>query len=83
MPTLNLNNAHVYALAKKLSEATGKSMTSVIETALERQLADLERPAAGTATRLMAIGARSAPLLRDLPSDPAADLYDPETGAPR
>ena len=35
MPTLNIKNPRVYELAKLLSERTGKSMTSVIETALE------------------------------------------------
>ena len=34
MPTLNIKNPRVYELAHELAEATGESMTSVIEVAL-------------------------------------------------
>jgi antitoxin VapB len=40
---LNIKNERVYELARVLSQATGKSMTGVIEEALERALVQLER----------------------------------------
>lgn len=43
MPTVNIKNGHVYEFAKALSERTGRSMTSVIEAALEQPLADLQQ----------------------------------------
>jgi antitoxin VapB len=83
MPTLNIKNQHVYELAKELSERTGQSMTSVIEVALERRLAELRDTREGIADALHAIAVGAAPLLKHLPEDPFADLYDEETGLPR
>jgi len=40
---LNIKNDRVHELARILSQATGKSMTAVIEEALERSLIQLER----------------------------------------
>ena len=87
MPTLNIKNERVYELARQLADATGASMTSVIESALEEQLEQLRRrDEADTQARfaeLNAIVARTAPALRDLPDDPTAFLYDEQTGLPR
>ncbi len=83
MPTLNIKNPRVYELARQASDATGTSMTSVIELALEKLLAELSRPRPGTAARLHELTRTSAPLLRDLPPDPFEALYDERTGAPR
>jgi antitoxin VapB len=87
VPSLNIKNERVYDLARQLADATGASMTSVIESALEEKLERLRRHhAADTQARLAeldAIVARTAPALRDLPDDPAAFLYDEETGLPR
>ncbi len=87
MPTLNIKNQHVYDLAKTLSERTGRSMTSVIETALETQLSAMNRGVDARRARKMAeldqIVARTAPVLRLAAVDPSAELYDGETGLPR
>lgn len=83
MPTLNIKNQRVYELAKTLSERTGRSMTRVIENALERQLAELSDGRTGIAEALHALALEAAPALRHLPPDPFADLYDEETGLPR
>ncbi len=40
---MNIKNGRVHELARTLSQATGKSMTAVIEEALEEKLAQLER----------------------------------------
>ncbi len=86
MPTLNIKNERVYELARQLADATGKSMTSVIETALEEKLERL-----GTRQRL-AEDAHAAELHRLLDDmarrlgpvdDPTADLFDEVTGLPR
>jgi|KBSMisStandDraft_5_1062788.scaffolds.fasta_scaffold554855_2 antitoxin VapB len=87
MPTLNIKNPRVYELARELAEATGGSMTSVIELALQQMLERVQRErSAGVTARLAeieAIVARTAPLLRNLPADPTEFLYDPDTGLPR
>ncbi len=83
MPTLNIKNQRVYELAKTLSDRTGRSMTSVIETALERQLAELTDDRSGIAAALHALAVEAAPRLTHLPADPFAELYDDETGLPR
>ena len=41
--SLNIKNQHVHDLAREAARRTGKSQTSVIETALSRLLADLDR----------------------------------------
>ena len=87
VPTLNIKNQRVYELARKLSERTGQSMTSVIETALERELAALDHQRGRTRAQRMAeleqLVQRTAPVLADLPADPFAELYDERTGLPR
>lgn len=83
MPTLNIKNQHVYELAKTLSDRTGLSMTSIVEAALERQLAELTDDRRGIANALHALAVDAAPHLAHLPADPFADLYAEETGRPR
>ena len=87
MPTLNIKNQRVYELAKLLSEKTGRSMSSVIEAALEKQVAAIDDDLLARRVRRMAeldeIVARTAPVLRRLAADPVAELYDPATGLPR
>ena len=83
MPTLNIKNQRVYELAKTLSDRTGRSMTSVIETALERQLAELTDDRSGIAAALHALALEAAPQLSHLPADPFVELYDEETGLPK
>ena len=41
---LNIKNEHVHALAREAAARTGQTQTSVIETALERLLAELDKP---------------------------------------
>lgn len=86
MPSLNIKNQRVYELAKRLSERTGRSMSSVIESALERQLELLDDDQQARRLRKMAeldhIVARTAPVLRRWPVDPG-ELYDHLTGLPR
>ena len=43
VPTLNIKNERVYELARRLADATGASMTSVIESALEEKLERMSR----------------------------------------
>ena len=40
---MNIKNGRVHELSRILSQATGKSMTAVIEEALEEKLIQLER----------------------------------------
>ncbi len=87
MPTLNIKNERVYQLARQLADATGASMTSAIESALEEKLERMRRQHLATIDARLAeldsIVARTAPALRDLPDDPTAFLYDEQTGLPR
>ena len=87
MPTLNIKNRRVYELARQLADATGTSMTSVIESALEEKLDRMSRhqkvsEASRTAelNRLLEDMARR---LGPLADDPAAALFDEVTGLPR
>jgi len=79
---LNIKNARVHELARVLSQATGKSMTAVIEEALEDKLTRLERDRevpgkiAWIKTRLQELGPPSPGLTSD-----HSDLYD-EHGLP-
>jgi len=87
MPTLNIKNPRVYELAHELAQATGTSMTSAIEVALEQMLERVQQRQQmvrdADQAEIEAIIARTAPLLRDLPADPTAFLYDEQTGLPR
>ena len=79
---MNIKNDHVHQLARILSQATGKSLTKVIEEALEEKLARLERERE-MPSRIAWIEARLAelgPTRAGLTSD-HSDLYD-EDGLP-
>jgi hypothetical protein len=88
MPTLNIKNPRVYELAHELAQATGTSMTSAIEVALEETLhrvrqrgqSDQDKKWADLISLLNDMADRYGP-----PSDgdPTAFLYDDETGLPR
>lgn len=79
---LNIKNERVHELARILSQATGKSMTAVIEEALEESLTRLERDRemagkiAWLEARLKELGPPSPGLTSD-----HSDLYD-EQGLP-
>jgi len=79
---LNIKNERVHELARILSQATGKTMTAVIEEALEEKLTRLERDRempgkiAWIEARLKELGPPSAGLTSD-----HSDLYD-EHGLP-
>lgn len=79
---LNIKNERVHELARILSQATGMSMTAVIEDALEEKLRWLERDReipgkiAWLEARLKELGPPSPGLTSD-----HSDLYD-EHGLP-
>ena len=87
MPSLNIKNERVYDLARQLADATGASMTSAIENALEEKLDRMSRH------RQVSEDSRTAELNRllddmarrmgPLADDPAAALFDEVTGLPR
>lgn len=87
MPTLNIKNPRVYELAHELAVATGTSMTSAIEVALEQMLervrvrkqADQDARRAAVVKLLDEMADRYGPI----EDDPTAFLYDEETGLPR
>lgn len=84
MPTLNIKNPRVYELARQIADATGDSMTSVIEQALADKLQALDGQ---RAERLAAIDSILDEMARRLGPldgrDPTAFLYDEDTGLPR
>ena len=79
---LNIKNDRVHELARILSQATGKTMTAVIEEALEEKLSRLERDRempgklAWLEARLKELGPPPPGLTSD-----HSDLYD-EDGLP-
>ena len=79
---LNIKNDRVHELARILSQATGKTMTAVIEEALEEKLSRLERDrempgkVAWLEARLEELGPPPPGLTSD-----HSDLYD-EDGLP-
>jgi len=87
VPTLNIKNERVYDLARQLADATGASMTSAIENALEEKLDRMSRhqqvsedSRTAELNRLLDDMARRMGPLAD---DPAAVLFDEVTGLPR
>ena len=85
--SLNIKNEHVHELAREAARRTGKSQTSVIEEALERLLADLERERrrVGLKEDLLAIAADFHARTVAAGDGPLSSdwLYDDETGLPR
>ena len=88
MPTLNIKNPRVYELAHELAEATGTSMTSAVEAALEESLVRVRRQTRADQDRKLA---ELMNLLDDMADrygqppdgDPTDFLYDEKTGLPR
>jgi antitoxin VapB len=74
---LNIKNGRVHELARTLSEATGKSMTAVIEDALEEKLRRLreEEDRENQITEVLAFIKSLGPPPPGLTSD-HSDLYD-------
>jgi antitoxin VapB len=79
---LNIKNERVHELARILAQSTGRSMTAVIEEALEEKLSRLERErempgrVAWLEQRLQELGPPSPGITSD-----HSDLYD-EDGLP-
>lgn len=82
--TLNIKDPEAHALARKIAEQTGESMTRAVTQALRERLSRLtnSRKPDGTAESLLAIGRRCAALLKRKPVDHGLLLYD-ERGLPR
>ena len=70
---LNIKDQDVHDLARKLSEITGDSMTSVVRQALTREMQriDRERWRAAQRRRIQVLidGVSKLPILDDRPSD--------------
>jgi antitoxin VapB len=77
---INIKNPETERLIRELAALTGQGQTEAVTIAVREKLA--REKAKGLAARLMAIGAKTAPLLRDMP-DHAALLYDDKTGLPK
>lgn len=80
--SLNIKNEEVHDLVRKAAKITGKSQTSVVEEALRKFLADLERE--DRRRRADETLAEMQRLIREqggLGMRPE-DLYDPATGLP-
>lgn len=84
--SLNIKNERVHELAREAARRTGKTQTSVIEEALERLLAELDRASADELRRkrvdylLADMHARITDEDRATMSTDV--LYDKETGLP-
>jgi antitoxin VapB len=82
---LNIKSDDAYALATRLSELTGESLTSVVTTALRERLEREEklRDRAARKARIMAIAAEIREHMdKPLPSSDHSWLYD-ENGLPK
>ena len=80
MPTLNIKDPEVYVLARRLAERRHTSATGAVREALREALARDAAQREGIASRLLAIGARSA--ARPEPFVTDEERYD-ERGLPR
>ena len=66
--SLNLKSESVHRLAKRVSRATGESMTAAVEVALKERLQRINRQSPESlAEQLMAIGRDCAPRLAHVP----------------
>lgn len=86
--SLNIKNPRTHALVRKLAEETGQSQTSAVETAVLRQLEELERDRS-TLGRGVEIEVLLGEIHRHLSAEDRAalwtaeaDLYD-DAGLPR
>ena len=85
---LNIKNDETYALARELATATGESLTEAVTVAVRERLARVRSPESVTVDRTAAIHAIAVEMSErwgehDVGTDPAAFLYDEETGLPR
>jgi antitoxin VapB len=80
--SLNIKNERVHALAREVAARTGQSQTSVIEEALQRYLADLDREKRYDEADALVADMQRRWRESDAPPFEAEDLYDPETGLP-
>jgi antitoxin VapB len=81
--SLNIKNAEAHALAARLAQATGESLTEAVTTALRERLARIEAPDT-LAQELLELGQDCAARLKEpwRSADHAELLYD-EKGLPR
>ena len=80
--TLNIKNPETHRLAKELAALTGESVTAAVTEAVRERLARKRRD--GIAERLMAIGRRTAPLMKaPWTSTNLGDLLYDERGLPK
>lgn len=83
MTGLNIKDAEVHALARRIADRTGQSMTGAIRAALR----DLDRRLEAQATRagaedLLALARQVSGQVSGPPPDHGTDLYDAQ-GLPR
>jgi len=80
---LSIKDPEAYRMAQAIARATGQNMTRVVTDALRERLAVLERgKAKASVEELMAIGRRSAALIKGPYADHGDLLYD-ENGLPK
>ncbi len=82
--TLNIKDPEAHALARKLAEQTGETMTRAVTQALRERLARVSRARKPeiAADDLLAIGRRCAATLKGKPVDHGTLLYD-DRGLPK
>ena len=80
--SLNIKNPRVHALAREAAKRTGQNQTSVIETALQRLLDELDREAAQESHRQL-IDTMQKEILAGPPLKDSSELFDDLTGLPR
>ncbi|MGH3275163.1 MAG: type II toxin-antitoxin system VapB family antitoxin [Streptosporangiaceae bacterium] len=82
--SLNIKNAETYHLVQELAALTGETQTTAVTIAVRERLDKIRHPRdAGLADRLMAIGADTAPRLREpYRSVDHGDLLYDERGLP-
>ena len=81
--SLNIKNPEAHALAQRVADLTGESLTAAVTEALRERLKKLEGPDDRLAHDLLAIGRDCAGRLGAARSlDPVEWLYD-ENGLPR
>ena len=81
---LNIKDPRTHALARRLANATGETMTEAVTVALRERIARIRRSrnADATAAELLAIGKRCAEQLKGTPIDHGSLLYD-DKGLPK
>ena len=81
--SLNIKNEEAHRMAKEMAEATGESMTKAVTEAIrERRDRVMGLSKQERYERIMAASRRTAPLLKDVETDPAKLLYG-DDGLPK